>query len=146
MARARKVWRQGSDEYRRSYRGGVHTNVPKTGDSNSDSDGSSGSGGGNMSAEELIKNGKAKDGDTVRLLWRNELTTPFSDGICFGEDGKAISGCCIATRMKGGWALVDHGGEGGKGHDVWQAMDDDESECLENAFSEDGCSVQFEFG
>ena len=62
-------------------------------------DGSSGSGDGNMSAEELIKNGKAKDGDTVRLLWRNELTTPFSDGICFGEDGKASDRASRPSRQ-----------------------------------------------
>ena len=88
-----------------------------------------------MSAEDLIKNGKARVGDVIELLWRDKLTTPFSQQICFGEDGKATSGACTATRIKGGWALVDNGGEQGKGHDVWQATDDDESEALHYTFS-----------
>ena len=63
---------------------------------------------GNMSAEELIKNGKAKDGDTVRLLWRNKLTDLFTPEICFGEGCEAISGACTATLVEGGWAFVDN--------------------------------------
>ena len=41
-----------------------------------------------MSAEDLIKNGKAKDGDTVRLLWRNELTTQFSQNTGAAQQGQ----------------------------------------------------------
>ena len=74
-----------------------------------------------MSAEALILDGKVEVGETVPLLWRDELTTPFSDGICFGEDGKAISCICTATRIKGSWYLIDNGGENGKGYGVWQA-------------------------
>ena len=44
------------------------------------------------SAEYLILNGKAKLGDTVELLWRDELSTPFSRQIVFGDDGKPVSG------------------------------------------------------
>ena len=88
-----------------------------------------------MSAEDLIKNDKARVGDVVRLLWRDKLTTPFSPNICFGENGEAISGACTATLILRGWAFVDNGGTNGKGMDVWQAMDNDDAESLHNTFA-----------
>ena len=56
-----------------------------------------------MSAKDLSK---ANVGDTVELLWRDELSTPFSRRSIFGDDGKPISGKCIATRFAGGWRMA----------------------------------------
>ena len=89
-----------------------------------------------MSAKDLSK---ANVGDTVELLWRDELSTPFSRRSIFGDDGKPISGKCIATRFAGGWRMADSGDSGGKGTDEWTALDNDESECMANTFSADGC-------
>ena len=55
------------------------------------------------SARELILEGKAEPGDTVDLLWRNELQNPFTSRITFDAAGKAVSGPCTATRIEGGW-------------------------------------------
>ena len=62
-----------------------------------------------LSACELILEGKAKPGDTVDLLWREELDHPSTSRITFDAAGKAVSGPCTATRIKGGWRLVDSG-------------------------------------
>ena len=56
-----------------------------------------------LPACELILEGKAKPGDTVGLLWREELNHPFTSRITFGAAGKAVSGPCTATRTEGGW-------------------------------------------
>ena len=60
-----------------------------------------------FSAGELILEGKAKPGDSVDLLWRDELQHPFTQRITFNGEGKAVSGRCTATRIEGGWRLVD---------------------------------------
>ena len=49
-----------------------------------------------FSACELILEGKAKPGDTVDLLWRDELHHPFTQRITFDGGGKAVSGPCTA--------------------------------------------------
>ncbi len=76
-----------------------------------------------LSACELILEGKAKPGDTVGLLWREELNHPFTSRITFDAAGKAVSGPCTATRTEGGWRLVDSGDGDGKGADTWDCMD-----------------------
>ena len=87
------------------------------------------------SARELILEGKAEPGDTVSLLWRDELDHPFTRHITFNAEGKAVSGPCTATRIEGGWRLVDSGDGDGKGAETWEAMDDHDPECLRNCFS-----------
>ena len=91
-----------------------------------------------FSACELILEGKAKPGDTVDLLWRDELHHPFTQRITFDGEGKAVSGPCTATRIEGGWRLVDSGDGDGKGADEWVAMDNDDPECLRNCSSVNG--------
>ena len=59
------------------------------------------------SAHELILEGKAEPGDELRLLWRDELRHPFTQRITFDGEGKAVSGPCTATRIEGGWRLVE---------------------------------------
>ena len=59
-----------------------------------------------MPAEDLILNGKAKLGNEVRLLWRDELSTLFSRQIVFGDDGKPTSGICTAVRSRNAALLV----------------------------------------
>ena len=88
-----------------------------------------------LSACELILEGKAKPGDTVSLLWREELNHPFTSRITFDAAGKAVSGPCTATRIEGGWRCVDSCDGDGKGVDEWMAMDNDDPECLRNCFS-----------
>ena len=90
------------------------------------------------SAHELILEGKAEPGDTVDLLWRNELQNPFTSHITFDAAGKAVSGPCTATRIEGGWRLVDSGDGDGKGADTWDCMDNDDPESLRNCFTTDG--------
>ncbi len=73
------------------------------------------------SAREMILEGKAEPGDTVDLLWRDKLDDPFTQRIIFNDEGKAVSGPCTATRIEGGWRLVDSGDGDGKGSETWEA-------------------------
>ena len=91
-----------------------------------------------FSAGELILEGKAKPGDSVDLLWRDELQHPFTQRITFNGEGKAVSGRCTATRIEGGWRCVDSGDGDGKGAETWEAADADDPECLQNCFTTDG--------
>ena len=91
-----------------------------------------------FSARELILEGKAEPGDTVGLLWRDELRHPFTQRITFDGEGKAVSGPCTATRIEGGWRLVDSGNGDGKGADTWDCMDDHDPESLQNCYTADG--------
>ena len=51
-----------------------------------------------LSACELILEGKAKPGDTVGLLWREELNHPFTSRITFDAAGKAVSRCQLQLQ------------------------------------------------
>ena len=67
-----------------------------------------------LSACELILEGKAKPGDSVRLLWRETLLCQWSECTAMGDGGEALAGACVATRVAGGWELADTGGERGE--------------------------------